>query len=198
MPGRPGGRLGHCAALVVAVGLGLALAGCGGGSGGSASSGASDSSALSLGQTAVVRHTQITGEAAAPTTTLAITALAVRKGTQEELAKAGFQLDASAKSTTPYYVDVRYANKGTESIGRDLSVGLENANGDLITSTTIISVGSAPFAKCPAVSAGQLAPGASYTGCSLFLVPAGSAPAKVSFLPNDPGKETDFVYWNVG
>jgi len=187
--------------LLVLAGLAVVLAGCGGGSGGSSGSGggaSTASSALSLGQTAVVRHTQIAGGASAPTTMLGITVLAVRKGTQDELAKGGFQLDASGKSDTPYYVDVRYANTGTQSIARDLDVSLENQNGDLITSTTIISLGSAPFAKCPAVSDGQLAPGSSYRSCSLFLVPQGSEPTKVSFLPNDPGKETAFVYWNVG
>ena len=184
--------------LLVAAGLGLAVAGCGGGSSGSGGGASTASSALSLGQTAVVRHTEIAGGASAPTTTLGITVLDVRKGTQAELAQGGFQLDASGKSATPYYVDVRYANKGTEPIARSLDVSLENQNGDLITATTIISLGGAPFAKCPAITTGKLAPGSAYRSCSLFLVPQGSQPTKVSFLPNDPGKETSFVYWNVG
>lgn len=145
----------------------------------------------------MVPHTQIAGGASAPKTTLGITVLAVRKGTQEELTKGGFQLDSSEQSATPYYVDVRYDNKGTQAIARDLDVGLENQNGDLITATTIISLGGAPFDKCARVSDGELAPGGSYESCSLFLVPDGSEPNKVSFLPNDPGKETQFVYWNV-
>ncbi len=195
MPTRPGRGLGTGVLLFVLAGLGLLLAGCGGGSGGSGGGG---SSALSLGQTAVVQHTQVIGGASAPRTTLGVTVLAVRKGTQEELAQGGLQLDSSGRSATPYYVDVRYANRGTRSIARDLDVGLENQNGDLITATTIISLGRAPFDRCPSVSDGELAPGRSYKSCSLFLVPRGSEPSRVSFLPNDPGKETAFVYWKVG
>jgi len=44
---------------------------------------------------------------------------------------------------------------------------------------------------------GELAPGESFETCTLFLVPKGREPSKVSFLPNDPGAETDFVYWDV-
>lgn len=40
-------------------------------------------------------------------------------------------------------------------------------------------------------------PGESFEGCTLFLVPEGREPSKVSFLPHDPGNETEFVYWNV-
>ena len=109
--------------------------------------------------TAVVQHTQVIGGASAPRTTLGVTVLAVRKGTQEELAQGGVQVDSSGRSATPYYVDVRYANRGTRSIARDLDVGLENQNGDLITATTIISLGRSPFDRCPSVSDGELRAG---------------------------------------
>ena len=40
-----------------------------------------------------------------------------------------------------------------------------------------------------------MAPLESYESCSLFLVPEGGEPKKVSFLPYDPETETEFVYW---
>jgi hypothetical protein len=172
--------------------LALSLAACGGGGSGGAA-------AHALGKQVVVKHTQIASAGArAPTTMLGVTVLKVRKGSQAELRRAGFSVDAKAKSATPYYVDVRYANKGAEAIKRALDVGLEDEHGNLITATTIFNFGGQRFAKCPKTSEGQLAPGKSYQDCTLFLVPKGSKPGKISFLPYDPKHETQFVYWNAG
>jgi len=179
-------------ALLVCFALGLGLAGCGGGDGGGGGG-----SALALGEEAVVEHTQIGGGGDAPRTTLAITVLAVRKGTQQELEQGGFVLDPEEKSATPYYVDVRYENQGAEAISRQLGVSLEDQDGNLISATTIISLGGPPFEQCPKTAEGELAPGESYESCTLFLVPEGSEPSKVSFLPYDPESETEFVYWDV-
>lgn len=80
----------------------LALPACGGGGGGTSSS------ELALGTKAVVSHSQIaSGDQKAATTTLGITVLKVRKGTQQELTQGGLRVDAKNKSDTPYYVDVR-------------------------------------------------------------------------------------------
>ena len=93
------------------AGVVLALAACGGGG--------KSSSDLPLGTKAVVTHTQIaSGDEKAATTTLGITVLRVRKGTQQELTKGGFTVDAKNKSDTPYYVDVRYENTGSAAIKR--------------------------------------------------------------------------------
>ena len=181
--------------LLTLAALGLGLAACGGGGGGGGGDGGS---ALALGEEAVVEHTQIGDGGALTANTLGITVLAVRQGTQEELEQGGFTLDPEEQSTTPYYVDVRYENQGTEAIKRELDVGLEDQDGRLILSTVIIDLGGAPFEKCPKVSEGDLAPGESYESCTLFLVPEGSEPSKVSFLPYDPKNETEFVYWDVG
>jgi hypothetical protein len=129
---------------------------------------------------------------------LGVTVLKVRRGSQEELRRAGFSVGQKDTSKTPYYVDVRYANKGAEPIKRALDVGLEDQHGNLITATTIFNFGGQRFAKCPKVSDGLLAPGKSYPDCTLFLVPKGSKPGKISFLPYDPKHETQFVYWNAG
>jgi hypothetical protein len=179
--------------VAVAVALALALAACGGGGG------SKSSSALPLGKKAVVQHTEILGaNENGPATKLGITVLRVRKGTQQELAKGGFTLGKEERSRTAYYVDVRYDNEGTKAIKRSLDVALEDQDGNLITATTIISLGGPPFAKCPKIDEGKLAPGESYESCTLFLVPKGKTPSKVSFLPYSPGKETEFVYWDVG
>jgi len=128
----------------------LALAACGGGGGG-----AKSSSDLALGTKAVVTHTQIaSGNQKAATTTLGITVLKVRKGTQQELTQGGLTVDAKNKSDTPYYVDVRYENTGSAAIKRSLDVGLEDQDGNLITAVTIFNFGGKPFAKCPAINDG--------------------------------------------
>jgi hypothetical protein len=180
----------HIAPVACAV---LGLAGCGGGDGDGGGS------TLALGEEAVVEHTQSTGGGAtAPKTTLGITVTAVRQGTQAELEQAGFTLDPDEKRTTPYYVDARYENQGTQAIQRPLLVSLEDQDGNLISSTTIIDFGGEPFEKCPKAADGDIAPGESYVSCLLFLVAEGREPTRVSFLPFDPETPTEFVYWDVG
>ena len=68
----------------------------------------------------------------------------------------------------------------------------------MISATTIFNFGGQRFAKCPKVSERRLVPGKSCQDCTLFLVPKGSKPGKISFLPDDPKHETQFVYWNAG
>ena len=171
----------------------LAIAACGGGGGGSKSS-----PDLALGTQAVVTHSQIaSGTRKAATTTLGIAVLRVRKGTQQELTQGGLSIDAKNKNDTPYYVDVRYANLGRAAIERSLDVSLEDQDGHLITAVVIFNYGGKPFAKCLAIKGGEVAPGSSYDSCTLFLVPKGKEPSRVSFLPYVPRKETEFVYWKV-
>lgn len=167
--------------------LGLGLAACGGGGG----------STHALGEKVVVKHTEIAAGANAPTATLGITVLGVRKGTQDDLKQAGFRVDPEDQNKTPYYVDARFENRGAQAIKRNLDVSLEDQDDNLINSTVIFNYGGRRFDKCPDVNEGQLAPGKSYEGCTLFLVAPGREPSKVSFLPHDPGKATDFVYWEV-
>jgi hypothetical protein len=180
---------GHRAIWFVAILL--VMAACGGGASGSPA-------ALALGQQAVVDHTQLNGTSPGPKTSLGITALAVRTGTIAELEAGGFQLTADQRSMTPYYVDVRFENKGSQTIDRQLDVSLEDQDGNLITSVTIFDLGGQTFATCPDNATGQLAPGDAFETCDLFLVNQGRKPTKVSFLPYDPAKETNFVYWSVG
>jgi hypothetical protein len=176
-------------APVVCAVLALGVSACGGGS---------SAASHPLGEQVVVQHTEIASQGKhAPTTTLGITVLHVRKGTQAELKAGGYQVDAEDLSKTPYYVDVHYVNKGSEAIKRQLGVSLEDGDGNLINATTIFDYGGKPFAKCPRIYEGTLKPGQSYDSCTLFLVLEGKEPSKVSFLPYDPKNETDFVYWDA-
>jgi hypothetical protein len=171
--------------------LGLGLAACGG------ADGDGGGSTLALGQEAVVEHTQNTGGAGAPKTTLGVTVLKITKGTQAELKEGGFTLDPEEQEATPYYVDARYENQGSQAVKDVPDVSLEDQDGNLITGTVIISLGGPPFEKCPKNDDDDLAPGESQESCTLFLVPEGKEPSKVSFLPYDPESETEFVYWSV-
>jgi hypothetical protein len=171
------------------IAIWLLVAACGGASGGAA--------ALALGKEAVVEHAQISGDAPLPKTTLGITVKAVRTGAIAELEAGGYEIDADQQSLTPYYVDVRFENKGSQAIDRHLWVSLEDQDGNLISAVTIFNYGGEPFAMCPDNGRGELAPGEAFETCTLFFVEPGRKPTKVSFLPNDPGTETDWVYWTA-
>jgi hypothetical protein len=175
-------------APVAFAALALGLSACGGDDGGGSSH--------ALGEEAVVEHTD-SGKADGARTMLGITVVAVRQGTQAELEQAGFNLDPEEKTSTPYYVDTRVENQGQQAMRLPLVVSLEDGDGNSISSTTIINLGDATFEQCPQSEAKQLAPGATAENCLLFLVPDGSEPSRVSFLPYDPENPTDFVYWDV-
>jgi len=171
--------------------LALVVAGCGGGS----KSGGGSGGDHPLG-TRVVMQTTNPG-ATTPPTTLAMTVKAVRKGAMKDLTAAGYTVDKDARDHTPYYVDVKYENTGTKPIKKQLDVGMEDGDGNLISSTVVFNFGNKVFAKCPRVFEGVLAPGKAYQACTLFLVAPDVTPKRVSFLPSLPGKATDFVYWKA-
>jgi hypothetical protein len=174
------------ALALAALAATLALAACGGGAGGGGDANA-------LGQEAAVGYAQ---HDPAVRTNLGITVLRVRQGTHEQLSQAGYEVDEDARDTTPYYIDVRYENQGDETVKRNISVGLEDSDGNLIGRTLIFNYGGKPFEHCTEVDEGEVAPGESYESCTLFLVPEGVDIGKVSFLSdNGPGEEPEFVYW---
>jgi hypothetical protein len=172
------------------VPIALALTACGGGGDGS---GGGDSHAL--GEEVVVEHTEASG--AKRSTTLGISVTKVRKGTQQELGEGGFTLDPDEKARTPYYVDVRIDNQGSSPIDQRQFVSMEDEDGNSISSVSVISLGGPPFKLCPQDTSGDLAPAESHVRCSIFLVPQGKAPKRLSFLPYDPDTPTDFVYWDA-
>lgn len=173
----------------LAAALLLLLTACGGGGG----------EVHALGEAAVVGYNERTETGArGPDTTIEITVLDVTEGTLEDLTSAGFEVDEEAGDSTPYYVDARYENQGDETVQRTLNVSLEDKDGNLIGTTLVFDYGDAGFEPCDKVSEGDFAPGDSYEGCTLFLVPEGVEIGKVIFL-SDKGADTEpeFVYWEV-
>ena len=168
----------------------LGLAGCGGGDG--------DGKKLALGQEAVVEFTTAaSGDTAAVNTTLGVTVLAVREGTQAELKQAGFEVDPENQSATPYYVDVRYANKGKGKASRDVSVAMEDSDGNSIPTTLVFDYRGKPYDKCENVK-GALAPGQSYEDCTLFLVPEDQDVGNILFTSQSADAEIKFTRWGTG
>jgi hypothetical protein len=168
----------------------LALGACGGDGNGS--------KAHALGEEAPVGYGERDDKGAytGVRTTIGLTVLAVRKGTQEELKEHGFEVDAEARDTTPYYVDARFENQGDQPVKRNLDVSLEDADGNLIGRTLVFNYGNKPYKPCTEVTEGTLKPGESYESCTLFLVKEGVEVGKVSYLSdNGPDKEPEFVYW---
>jgi hypothetical protein len=169
----------------------LCVAACNGGSGGSKK--------LALGTEAVVAYTTTaSGSTPAANTTLGVTVLKVRSGTQEELTSAGFKVEDQDKDATPYYVDVRYANKGSGAVPRELSVGLEDKNDNSVPTLLVTSLTSEPFDLCKdASSTSPLNPGESYESCTLFLVPKGMTLDRARFVSQSADATITFTDWAV-
>ena len=131
-------------------------------------------------------------------TQLALTVLAVREGTQEDLEANGIELDPEDRTATPYYVDVRYANRGSSAVERLPSVGLDDDEGNTFRRLVVFGAGDRPFDPCPETTE-RLRPGGSAESCSLILLPDGIDPERVSFLSDrGPGEEPEWVYWETG
>ena len=131
-------------------------------------------------------------------TQIGLTVLRVRKGTQRELASNGLKIDSEDRDSTPFYIDARFANKGRNAVTRNLDVGLDDTDGNLVPSTIIFNFGDSTFAPCPSVTEGTLEPGQSYESCTLVLVPASVEAGRVHFL-SDKGADRgyEFVYWEI-
>ena len=162
----------------------LGLAGCGGGDSPSARRPSSSSRRAS-------------GDTAAVNTTLGVTVLAVRKGTQAQLEQAGFEVDPENQSATPYYIDVRYANKGKGKASRDVSVAMENSDGSSIPTTLVFDYRGKPYDNCENLK-GALAPGQSYEDCTLFLVPKDQKVGDILFTSQSADAEIKFTRWETG
>jgi hypothetical protein len=149
-----------------------------------------------LGTEIVVGHTDVSGGPPGVRTRIGLTVLAVRKGTQQELAANGLEVEPEDRTATPYYVDARFANRGPNAVERNLGVGLEDSEGNRIPSTLLFGFGDEPFEPCPRIAEGTLEPGQSYESCTLVLVPDGIDVARVEFLSDrGPDEPPEFVYW---
>lgn len=167
------------------------LAACGsGGTGGPAK--------LALGTRAEVAYTApASGDNAAVDTRIAVTVLAVRKGTQSELVEGGFTIDDDIKDSTPYYVDVRYENVGTGEALTDQSVLMEDTKNNTVSGTIVLNLGGEPFSHCVAVETKPLPAGQSYEECTLFLVPKGKKIDRVRFVSQGPDAKITFTDWSI-
>jgi hypothetical protein len=169
------------------VGL-LALAACGGG-------GSSGGKKLALGTEATVAYTTTaSGTTPAGNTTLGVTVLAVRVGQPSDLTTAGIQVEDTAKDASPYYIDVKYENKGQGSVSRSLTVGLEDTDGNSVPTTLDFTFGT-PFDLCKDTGTGTLDPGQSFESCTLILVPKGTKVDRVRFVSQGPDAKITFTDW---
>ncbi len=92
-----------------------------------------------------------------------------------------YDLDASAKKSTPYYVKVGVANVGDGQIGRSAIPLWGLADDDTLIGRSGFT---ASFTKCPSGPLPRdFGKGASTRTCLLFLMPAGSTLAGVSYRP---------------
>ena len=151
-----------------------------------------------LGTEAIVGHVDRSAGDPGVRTQIGLTVLAVRKGTQEELTANGLEVDKEDRTATPYYVDARFANKGENAVKRNLDVGLEDEDGNLVPRTLVFGVGNETFEPCREVVEGTLEPGESYESCTFVLVPEGTDVARAYFLSDEgPDEEPQFVYWAI-
>ena len=171
-----------CAAI-----FGLLLAACGGGT-----------SASPLGTSVAVAYTDDTTNV---TTDLEVTVLGVRQGTVAELVASGLQFDDDEQDLVPFYVDARYTNTGSETVGRGMRVALEDDTDALISPTIVLDFsggqGGDPEGPCVDVKDGELAPGETLEDCTLFVVDPGTDVATVTFLSRPATGEPTFVDWVV-
>lgn len=152
---------------------------------------------LPLGTKASVEHVVEPTKSMTPSK-LGLTVAAARKGTQAQLADAGFKLDGDETKATPYYLDLVYENQGTEPVRPLMSVSIEDGDANAVRSMTVIDLGGDPFTACPAADReATLAPGATMKDCEIFLVPPDFEPERVAFLPSGGTTETEWVYWEL-
>ena len=173
--------------LAATTTVAMTLAGCGskddGGGGGG----------MAIGASAKISYYALTGDSTAAQGDGTIAITKVTKGSSTDLSSAGFDLDDDQKSATPYYVDVTFANQGTQQVDLREPSG-EDGHGNLIDALTVISLGGPKFAPCPGVPR-RLAAGSTVDGCSIILVPSGSDLKRISYFP---GGSDDFLYWKSG
>jgi hypothetical protein len=127
---------------------------------------------------------------------IGLTVLDVRKGTPAQLEANGFRLNDEESEATPYYIDARIVNRASNSIDRNLHLGVEDSRGRLIRSPILLRFSEKPFELCPETGKGTLKAGESFEACTLVLVPEGRELEKVYFLSEKgPAEEPELVYW---
>jgi hypothetical protein len=184
--------------MLVAVALAAGVAACGGAGSSSSSSatGAAPSSSgttstttsgstsgstsagtaapgtkLSVGQSATVKYTPLSGSGKGKSATLKVTVESLQKGSLADF--KGVQLDATQKASTPFYVKVHVANMGPVDVDiNGTSAAIEGVDNTGSTAQSVTFIGD--FPPCPdKASSAPLPAGQSYDKCLTFLVPGG-------------------------
>ena len=159
---------------------------------GEANSGAdvSGGETLSPGERAVVKYIEYGSGAQEKRSTLGVTMLRVRKGRSSDF--KDFNLDKAERSATPYYIDVKFENRGQIPLTRHLlQPSVEDPDGQEYPPINLIIL-SGTFKPCPEYSKAKLRPGESFTGCSSVLVPKGKDFERVRF---EGDVSEDPVFW---
>lgn len=129
---------------------------------------------LAVGETATVMYE--TKSLSKEGTKLAVTAVSVKAGSIDDL--ADFDLDAQSKVSDPFYVTVSFQNVGPlpmEPGGIFGVINAQNTAGDELNRLSLIG----EFKPCQGDVPDNLAVGASYTDCEVYLAPTGQDASKV-------------------
>jgi hypothetical protein len=189
--------------LIAAAALALGAAGCGAPGSASTETTAGDDPSvakaggeggvLALGSGAVAPFVDYGTSNPGTPTAVGVRVHEVRKGEAADF--KGFDLEPAQRRATPYYIDATFENRGTFAVSRNLlRASLEDADGREYRPTTLVVIGGS-FRRCPQSSGKRLAPGRSFDGCSVVLLPKGARPDRVRFqgdVAEDP------VYWEAG
>jgi len=123
---------------------------------------------LAVGETATVMYE--TKSLSKDGTQLAVTVTSVKAGSIGDL--ADFDLDAQSKVSDPFYVTVNFKNVGPlpmEPGGIFGVIDAHNTSGDELNRLSLIG----DFAPCQGDVPDNLAVGADYTDCEVYLAPTG-------------------------
>lgn len=130
---------------------------------------------LSFGRTATVAYEPNSQR----NTVLRLTVTRVQRARISDL--SAYVLDRRTRNSTPYYVDVKVANAGRGDVGHtDVPLWLVDQKDTLIHSSGFTN----RFAACPSTSLpAKFGPGAHFSTCLLYLVPAHGHFTAMSYRP---------------
>lgn len=181
-----------CASFAVAAVLAAsAAAGCGGGGGGSGDKGPTKT--LKVGQPATVTYKDPVTQKVK--STVEFSPISIEKRSIADL--AAIDLEPSQKSSTPYFVKVRYKNVGSGLV--------KNTYLDLPTLTALDDRGESQshliviggFNRCDTGSK-RLKKGKTFEGCDVYLIPEGGGKLASlewkEFIPGSGANEKRFVW----
>ncbi|MFE9500360.1 hypothetical protein [Streptomyces collinus] len=127
-------------------------------------------------------------------TKLSIAVMSIKKGSIRDMEK--FDLPAQVKESEPFYVTVKFRNKGpftTEPGGIFGLFKAYNENDDELSPLNLIG----EFKKCDGDTPKSLAVGAEYTDCRVYTAPKGQNLKYVEFGRYDADLNRTEVKWNA-